>query len=114
MGYLRIRCGNCGNHWDVYAHGDYYREDARTCPHCLNEIDKQTWKQSVVPAFGAMCDANRQLLTDSTGYGITLFSVEYREPAREPTDRQYRESRNDELTQTAAFIDLVTNNGSNG
>lgn len=80
MGYLKITCGQCGGAWEVYGHGDFYREDARTCPHCMEQVDGQTWRNQVVPAFGTMADMNRELEKDHTGYYVPLFRVEYLEP----------------------------------
>lgn len=76
MGYLKIHCDRCSGVWEVYAH-QIKDERTRQCPHCHAEIDKQTWERQIVPAFGALDDANRELLKDHTGYHVPRFWVEY-------------------------------------
>ena len=53
------------NHWH-----------ARTCPHCGKSIDPQTWEGQVLPAFGMVADANRELVKDATGYHGPQFSFD--------------------------------------
>ena len=77
MGYLRIHCDYCGGTWDVYRHSNFHERAARTCPHCQQRIDGQTWEKQILPAFGGMMDANRELLKDHTGYHSPLFTVDY-------------------------------------
>lgn len=74
MSYMKIHCGNCGQTWEIYGRDDWNSDKARTCPHCGEEIDRQTWQQQVIPAFCASGDANRELYRDHTGYpGQSLF-----------------------------------------
>ena len=77
MGYLRIHCDYCGGTWDVYGHSNFHERAARTCPHCQQRIDGQTWENQILPAFGGMMDANRELIKDHTGYHSPLFTVDY-------------------------------------
>ena len=77
MGYLRIHCDYCGGTWDVYGHSNFHERAARTCPHCQQRIDGQTWEKQILPAFGGMMDANRELLKDHSGYHAPLFTVDY-------------------------------------
>lgn len=77
MGMLRIHCEVCGKTWEVYARDDWKSDNARTCPHCFEEIDRQTWERSILPAFGAMQDANRELMKDYCGYHIQKYKVDY-------------------------------------
>ena len=73
MGYMSIHCGNCGNGWEIHE-GDNWNDDkARECPYCCNKIDFQTWNREVIPAFGSVADANRELFKNHTGYNETLF-----------------------------------------
>ncbi len=77
MGLLRIHCGYCRRTWEVYGR-DNWREDAtRVCPHCGKAIDRQTWNNQILPAFGAMMDSNKELVKDHTGSNTPLFSVDY-------------------------------------
>ena len=77
MGYLRIKCHECGESWPVKAQ-DIHNDHRRVCPHCCKEIDRQTWNRFIVPAFGEMEDAARELVKDHTGYpGVALFTVSY-------------------------------------
>lgn len=77
MGYVRIKCHNCGGVWEAYPQiatgGDY----GRTCPRCFKAIERQTWEKQVIPAFHALDDANRELVKDHTGYNLPLFEVSY-------------------------------------
>ena len=77
MGILRIHCDSCGGQWEVYGSGDFHARTARTCPHCGQRIDGQTWEKQILPAFGGMMDANRELIKDHTGYHSPLFTVDY-------------------------------------
>jgi len=52
-------------------------ESARSCPRCLKTIDSQTWARFILPAFGLMDDANRELVKDNLDRSA-LFHVEYR------------------------------------
>lgn len=76
MGVLKINCGYCGGSWEVYSRDMKY-DKARTCPHCLQSVERQTWDKQILPAFGMLDDANRELFKDHTGYHKTLFSVSY-------------------------------------
>lgn len=77
MGYIKIHCAECRRRWAVYARDDWKADAARTCPHCGAQIDPQTWEKQVLPAFGMMGDANRELFKDHTGYHAPLFRVDY-------------------------------------
>ncbi len=76
MAYLRIHCAACGRVWEVYHRDNWNNDKARQCPHCFAEIDRQTWEKQVLPAFGAVHDANAELYKDHTGYDKPLFSVD--------------------------------------
>lgn len=73
MAYLNIHCRYCRKHWEVYERDDFNSPKARTCPHCNSKIDEQTWNNQVIPAFGMVADANRELVKDHTGYHTPLF-----------------------------------------
>lgn len=76
MGHLICKCDNCGTNWTIY-HRDSKNRTAKTCPMCGESIDGQTWEKQILPAFGAMEDANRELYKDHVGYHGTLFTVGY-------------------------------------
>lgn len=77
MGYLRIKCHECGESWPVKPQ-DIHNDHRRVCPWCCKEIDRQTWNRFIVPAFGEMEDASRELVKDHTGYpGVALFTISY-------------------------------------
>lgn len=76
MAYMRIHCEICGGTWEIYHRDDWNSDTARQCPHCFSEIDRQTWQKEVLPAFGAVNDANGELLKESTGYNRPLFSFD--------------------------------------
>jgi len=77
MGFLRIHCDCCGGSWDVYGRDDWKDSRSRTCPHCQAKIDGQDWEGQILPAFGAMLDANRELIKTHTGYHTPAFVVDY-------------------------------------
>lgn len=81
MGLLNIKCGYCGGTWQVYGRDQWRERRARTCPHCGSAVERQTWEDQVLPAFGQMMDANRELLKLHTGYHGVLFQVNYEEDA---------------------------------
>ncbi len=73
MAFMRIYCGSCGQHWEVYERDDWNSSKAAICPHCGKSIDGQTWVNQVVPAFCAAADAKLELERDATGYGLPRF-----------------------------------------
>ena len=73
MSYLRIHCEACGGVWEVYHRDNWNNDKARQCPHCFAEIDRKTREKEVLPAFGAVHDANAELHKDHTGYDKPLF-----------------------------------------
>lgn len=75
MGLLKISC-SCGRTWEVYGH-QVKDKFANQCPHCFSAIDRQTWDNQIIPAFGETQDANRELMKDSMGYHKPLFQVEF-------------------------------------
>lgn len=77
MGYLRIHCKRCRRRWHVYARDNWQEGAARCCPHCGAVIERQTWESQILPAFGAMADANRELVKDHTGYQAPAFAVDF-------------------------------------
>lgn len=78
MGMLRIHCDQCGGAWEVYGRDNWHDRNARTCPHCGHKIERQTWEGQILPAFGAMMDANRELIKIRADHG-PLFTVDYLE-----------------------------------
>lgn len=74
---LRIHCNNCGGTWDVYSRDNWKNDTARQCPHCFESVPPYTWQAEVIPAFASMMDANRELHKVHTGYGKTLFTVDF-------------------------------------
>ena len=77
MGYLKVHCAYCGGTWEVYGAGDWQEDRHRKCPHCFNKVDGQDWHNHILPAFGSMMDANRELIKTHTGYHTPLFTVDY-------------------------------------
>jgi hypothetical protein len=75
MAYLRIHCDVCGGTWEVYNR-DRNDDKARQCPHCFSKIDRQVWQKEVLPAFGAVNDANAELLKEHTGNHRPLFTFD--------------------------------------
>lgn len=78
MAMMKIYCGYCNQYWEVYQHNDWKSDKARTCPHCFNRIDSQTWERQILPAFGEFQDMNRELIKDNLN-GSVRFSVDFRE-----------------------------------
>lgn len=76
MAYLSIHCESCGGSWEIYDRDDFNFWKARTCPHCGKGIDPQTWERFVLPAMGAVADANLELVNDHNGYHGPLFTFD--------------------------------------
>ena len=76
MAYMRIHCGYCGQAWEVYERDNWNSQNARTCPHCFKRIDGQTWEEQILPGFGQVADANRELLKIHTGYHLPVFTFD--------------------------------------
>ena len=77
MAFIRIHCDNCGGSWEIYHRDNWNKDEARQCPHCYEEIDRQIWKKEIIPAFAAVEDANGELYKDSTGCRRPLFTVDF-------------------------------------
>ena len=77
MAKMKIHCRSCGKSWKITERDKWNNDNARICPHCFKKIDCQTWKNDILPAFGAFMDLNKQLIKD-TGAGCTLFSVDFK------------------------------------
>ena len=77
MGFLRIHCKNCDGYWDISESDDFNHPKYKKCPHCDKEIDGQDYFNTVLPAFGAMLDANKELKKTATGYKAPLFTVDF-------------------------------------
>lgn len=76
MAYMRIHCDYCGQKWEIYERDNFNHWKARMCPHCGSKIDEQTWQRQILPGFGQIADANRELMKDHTGYHRPLFTVD--------------------------------------
>ena len=77
MGTLEITCLSCSKKWQVYSHGNFRADECRICPRCGAEITKAAWERSILPAFGSMEDANRDLKNEHTGMKHPLFQIDY-------------------------------------
>lgn len=101
MGMLRIHCDQCGGVWEVYGARDYTNDQNRICPHCGHKVEKQTWHGQVLTAFGAMMDANRELMKIRADHG-PLFTVDYVEDSvfEKPATTQDVYDRIDQLEDT--------------
>lgn len=75
MEVLRVFCKTCGHRWEVYNTNQATKE-ARMCPFCQSEIDKQIWDKFIRPAYGMLADANRELKKHHLGYDAPLFGVD--------------------------------------
>lgn len=73
MAFLRIHCSVCGGTWEIYARDSWNDDRARQCPHCFSEIDRSIWKREILPAFGAVSDANAALFNAHSGQHEPLF-----------------------------------------
>lgn len=60
----------------MYHRGDIYNKEQRTCPHCGQKIQAQTWDKFIIPALGTAIDANIELAKDHTGMHTALFSFD--------------------------------------
>ena len=106
MGFLRIHCKSCGGYWDIYEDDDYKLRKFKTCPHCEKQIDGQDYLNQVLPAFGAMLDANRELKKTSTGYNAPLFTVDFIQSCKVIGD-QVVEDDDEEDEAENSVIDLA-------
>ena len=77
MAYMIIHCDYCGQSWEVYGSRDWNKNKNRECPHCQHKIDRQTWKNEILPAFGSFSDVNRELFKDHTGNHTPLFTIDF-------------------------------------
>ena len=114
MGFLRIHCKTCGNYWDLYEGDDLHQRKYKTCPYCKNEIDGQDFDNQVLPAFGMMCDANRELYKTHTGYKAPLFTVDFIQSCKvigdqvvEDTDDDDDDYDDDDYTETEKLTDSI-------
>lgn len=87
MGFLRIHCKSCGGYWDISEGDDFNHPKYKKCPHCEKGIDGQDYFNTVLPAFGAMLDANKELYKTHTGYDAPLFTVDFIQSCKVIGDR---------------------------
>ncbi|MED9987842.1 MAG: hypothetical protein UFE77_09050 [Streptococcus salivarius] len=59
--FMKIKCGYCKSHWKISECDNWNDRKARICPNCGKEIDKQLWQTQIIPGFGQIADANREL-----------------------------------------------------
>lgn len=85
MGFLRVTCPKCRGRWYSYQPQD---ERANVCPHCFAEIDRQTWDSQILPGYGQMEDANRELLKAGQ-----LFRVDYTATDIKAIERTHRHGK---------------------
>ena len=100
MAYLRIHCDVCGGTWEVYDRDNWKDDKARQCPHCFAKIDRPLWERQVLPAFGAVHDANAELYKDHTGFHAPLFTFDV------IADHLYQ-NRNDRREDTGESCPLI-------
>lgn len=77
MGYLRIHCARCRRRWDIYSRDNWNGATSHQCPHCGAAMDRQTWERQILPAFGAIEDANKEIYKDHVGYKIPMFRIDF-------------------------------------
>lgn len=106
MGFLRIHCKSCGGYWDLHEQDDYKNQRYKKCPYCEEEIDGQDYYNTVLPAFGAMMDATKELEKTSKGYNAPLFRVDYISGCKVIDDVIVEDD--DEYTETTTGIDELT------
>ena len=75
MAFMKIHCGYCNQSWEIYER-NWKEPRANCCPHCQQEIDRQTWERQVLPAFHSVADANRELFKDHVGYHRPLYTFD--------------------------------------
>lgn len=75
MAYIRIHCDSCGGTWEVYRY-NYKESTALTCPHCGKDVDRELWRSQVIPALGAVMDANAELFKYHIGLNEPLFFID--------------------------------------
>ena len=113
MGFLKIKCHYCNGEWFVYGRDNYKETQYRTCPHCFQKIDGQDWQNHVLPAFGAMMDANRELIKTHTGYHAPLFTVDYVEDYFFPDAKAEAETEimniHSEIDELRGSVETLTN-----
>lgn len=101
MGKISIHCDGCGADWVVYHRDDWKHWKARTCPTCGKAIEPGTWNRHILPAFGLMEDANKELMKDHTGLHGSLFTVSYVPDTIFP-------NKSDDVNQIRDEIELLT------
>lgn len=72
---MKIECGYCGQHWEIYQRDDLHGTHARQCPHCDSKIDRDTWLSKVIPAFSLAAAANEKLYQDHVESHKPIFTV---------------------------------------
>ncbi|MBQ9732782.1 MAG: hypothetical protein IJV74_00945 [Clostridia bacterium] len=77
MGVLKIHCYKCGGRFSVNG-GMVKHSEANVCPYCYTTLPREIWERIVLPAFGELEDANRELVKEHSGYvDVPLFQIGY-------------------------------------
>lgn len=76
MGTLRIRCNSCGEVFDVRGNR-LDRPAVNSCPYCGVTMPRELWDSIIVPAVGALDDANTALENAHIAGNAPLFRIGY-------------------------------------
>lgn len=76
MLYIKMKCGTCGNDYEIYSNEMNHRDRPIRCPHCLRQMDARHW-DNLINAFFTAKDWNYQCLKAHNEHGSPLFVAEF-------------------------------------
>lgn len=77
MEYIKIRCGNCKNSFNIYNSEANSLNRGVHCPHCLKKMDEKQ-KEMLFDAFLVFSEVNKDFRKYHDDRGETLFQAEFK------------------------------------
>lgn len=76
MLYVKMKCGTCGNDFEIYSNEMNHRDKPIRCPHCLRQMDARHW-DNLINAYMTATDWNYQNRKAHNEHNSPLFVAEF-------------------------------------
>lgn len=85
MDYLKVKCFNCGNKFELYSRSMNFNDKPPMCPHCLAKMNKTMWKR-LIDGYYIFAEVNKNFRKYHDDRGEKLFQAELRNRYVDPED----------------------------